>query len=258
MIGIDEGCHREFRRLETVRNQKSSSRNGEMETWSSPEKRWFSVLLLTSVSSFTSSMSTAYSHQCGLEVTVSYNRQHYHHHLHHYFLETLRRRRCGTVLHAKKPGRPKDRTLVADNRPARRNYEIVEDVEVGVSLLGTEVKACRDGSMNIQDGFAQIRDGECWLKGVHIGPCPNAGAFFQHEAKRERRLLLKKREIRKFDQTMRVKKLTLVPLKAYFNRDNRLKILLGLARGKNTQDKRDDVKDREGKRDIERAMRRLR
>ena len=101
-------------------------------------------------------------------------------------------------------------------------------------------------------------DGECWLKGVHIGPCPNAGAFFQHEAKRERRLLLKKREIRKFDQTMRVKKLTLVPIKAYFNRDNRLKILLGLARGKNTQDKRDDVKDREGKRDIELTMRRLR
>ena len=168
----------------------------------------------------------------------------------------LRRKGMVVMLAAKKSG-PK-RTLVADNRPARRDYEIVEDLEVGVSLLGTEVKACREGSMNIQDGFAQIRDGECFLKGVHIGPCPNAGAYFQHEAKRERRLLLKKREIRKFAQTMKTKRLTLVPLKAYFNDDNRIKILLGLARGKNTQDKRDDVKDRESKRDIQRAMKNLR
>ena len=168
------------------------------------------------------------------------------------------RRRGHLAMQAGKKNAGAKGKLVAENRPARRNYEILEDIEVGVSLLGTEVKACRAGSMNLQDGFAQIRNGECWLKNVHIGPCPSAGQYFQHEAKRERRLLLHKREIRKFDQTMRTKRLTLVPLKAYFNNENRLKVLLGLARGKNVQDKRESVKEREGKRDLQRAIKNLR
>ena len=94
---------------------------------------------------------------------------------------------------------------VAGNKQARRNYEILETLEVGVQLLGTEVKAVRLGAMNLQDGYAQVKDGECWLKNVHIGPHPTTGSYFQHEAKRERRLLLHKKEIRKFEQAVSLK-----------------------------------------------------
>mmetsp|Transcript_36855 Transcript_36855/g.82577 ORF Transcript_36855/g.82577 Transcript_36855/m.82577 type:complete len:211 (-) Transcript_36855:275-907(-) len=160
-------------------------------------------------------------------------------------------RRGSVVLHAMR------KRIVAVNKQARRNYDIIEDFEVGVQLLGTEVKAIRSGSMNLQDGYAQVKDGECWLKNVHIGPHQSSGGFFQHEALRERRLLLHKREIRKLAQDTKIKQLTLVPINAYFNEDNRLKIRLGIGKGKNMRDKRDDIKNREAGRELQRAMKRL-
>ena len=96
---------------------------------------------------------------------------------------------------------------------ARRNYDIVEDFEVGIELLGTEVKACRlPGSMNLAEGYAQIKDGEVWMKNVHIAHHPSTGAFFQHDTRRDRRLLLHKKEILKLDQSIKLKQYTMVGL----------------------------------------------
>ena len=111
--------------------------------------------------------------------------------------------------------------------------------------------------MNIEDGFAQIKEGECWLKNVHIGPHPTTGNFFQHEARRDRRLLLHKREILKLSQQVMRSQFTLVPLKAYFNERNILKVTLGLAKGKDQRDKRQDIINREVGRELQRAVKSL-
>mmetsp|Transcript_48416 Transcript_48416/g.97415 ORF Transcript_48416/g.97415 Transcript_48416/m.97415 type:complete len:195 (-) Transcript_48416:51-635(-) len=152
----------------------------------------------------------------------------------------------------------RQRKLVAVNKQARRSYEIIETVEAGIQLLGTETKAVRTGGLNIQDGYAQVKNGECWMKNVHIGPHPSTGTFFQHEAKRERKLLLHKKEIRKFEEAIKKSQMTLVPLSAYFNEDGRLKVSLGLGKGKNQRDKRFDIEKREVGRELQRAVKNLR
>lgn len=143
--------------------------------------------------------------------------------------------------------------LIADNRMARRNYEILETVEAGVSLVGTEVKSVRNGKVNLRDGFASLEDGEIFLKNVHIAEHGETGQFFNHEPKRARRLLLHKKEIRKFRQKLMEKGLTLVPLRMYFNERSWLKVQLGLAKGKKLYDKRDALRKRDLGRELSRA-----
>lgn len=163
-------------------------------------------------------------------------------------------------LHLKKGGtkKKKDRgNTITVNKLAFRNYEVIEKWEAGISLLGTEVKSIRDGKMNIRDGFVKPNKNgrSCTLLGVHIGKHATAGEFFQHEERRPRDLLLHKKEARKLlQQTDRMPGMTIVPLKAYWSEQNKVKFEIGLCRGKNVRDKREDIKEREDKRETNRMM----
>jgi len=146
------------------------------------------------------------------------------------------------------------RKVLVDNRKARFEFEILEVYSAGLALLGTEVKAIRAGRANLNDAFARIVDGEVLIYNMHITPLDSAG-HFAHPPTRTRRLLLKRKEINRLIGRVEEKGLTLVPLKLYLDR-NWIKIDIGLARGKKLYDKRESIKERESKRDIERAMRR--
>jgi SsrA-binding protein len=146
--------------------------------------------------------------------------------------------------------------IVADNRQARFLYETIETFEAGIELYGTEVKSIRAGKVNLRDGYGLIRDGQIWLLNAHISPHSTTGAYFNHEPTRTRRLLLHKQEIRKLIGKVEQQGLTLVPLKMYFKR-GRIKLALALARGKKLHDKRDDIKRRDDKREMARAMKRM-
>jgi SsrA-binding protein len=142
------------------------------------------------------------------------------------------------------------------NKKARFNFEILETVEAGLVLEGSEVKSLRDGKGNIDEAFARVRNGEVWLYNMHIGPYDQAGQF-GHDTRRTRKLLLKKREIDRFLGRAVEKGATLVPLTVYFKR-GWAKVELGVARGKREFDKREDLKQRDAKRDIAREMSRRR
>lgn len=145
--------------------------------------------------------------------------------------------------------------IVSDNRQARFLYEILETYEAGIELKGTEVKSIRQGKANLRDGYGLIRNGEAWLLNVHISPYQSSGEYFNHDPRRTRKLLLHKQEIRKLIGKVEQKGLTLVPLKMYL-KNGLVKVTLGLGKGKKLHDKRDDIKERQDKRDIERAMKR--
>ncbi|PSB07428.1 SsrA-binding protein [filamentous cyanobacterium CCP2] len=143
--------------------------------------------------------------------------------------------------------------IIADNRQARFQYEILETYEAGMELRGTEVKSIRQGKVNLRDGYALIRNEEAWLHNVHISPHDTAGQIFNHDPRRTRKLLLHAQEIRKLIGQVEQKGLTLVPLKLYLKR-GWVKVTLGLARGKKLHDKREDLKRKQAKREIDRAM----
>lgn len=143
--------------------------------------------------------------------------------------------------------------IVADNRQARYLYEILETYETGIELKGTEVKSIRAGKVNLRDSYALLRKGEVWLLNTHISPHATAAEFFNHEPRRNRKLLMHRAEIRKLIGEVEQKGLTLVPLKMYLKR-GRVKIDLALVRGKKLHDKREDIKQRQDKRDMQRAM----
>jgi len=143
---------------------------------------------------------------------------------------------------------------VASNRQASRRYHLLEKWECGLVLTGTEVKALRDGKAQIKDGYASVRDGEVWLHNVHIPPYGPASRE-NHEPERPRKLLMHKREIDRLIGKTREKGLTLVPTRIYFS-GGRAKAEIALARGKDVGDKRQAIKEREMKREMERAIRR--
>jgi SsrA-binding protein len=146
--------------------------------------------------------------------------------------------------------------IIASNRRARHDYTIEDTVEAGLVLTGTEVKSLRAGRATLADGFGQITDGEAWLHGVHI-PQYTQGTWTNHEPRRIRKLLLHRREIDKLDSAVKERGLTLIPLSLYFS-DGKAKIELGLARGKRSYDKRQDLAKRDAAREVERALRRRR
>lgn len=143
--------------------------------------------------------------------------------------------------------------VVADNRQARYLYEILETYEAGIELKGTEVKSIRLGKVNLRDGYATVRDEEVWLNNVHISPHSTASQVFNHDPRRSRRLLLHKDEIRRLIGKTEQKGLTLVPLRFYLKK-GRVKVSIALARGKKLYDKREDLKRKQEKREIERAL----
>lgn len=147
-----------------------------------------------------------------------------------------------------------NRKVVAENRRARFDYAILENIEAGIMLTGTEVKALREGQANIAESYAAPEDGGLWLINANI-PEYSAGNRQNHEPKRKRKLLLHKREIARLSQAVERKGLTLVPLKLYFNERGVAKLDLGLGQGKKNQDKRETVKDRDWKRQQQRLLR---
>lgn len=142
---------------------------------------------------------------------------------------------------------------VATNRQARHRFELLDRVECGVVLRGTEVKALRTGGAQMKDAYATVRDGEVWLHNLHIPPYPPA-YHDNHAPERDRKLLLHRREIDRLVGRARERGLTLVPTRIYF-RDARAKVELALARGKDRFDKREAIKAREMARDVQREVR---
>jgi SsrA-binding protein len=141
---------------------------------------------------------------------------------------------------------------IAENRRARHDYQLLERVEAGLVLTGTEVKSLRDGRVTLAHAFADIRDGEAWLHGVEIATYDH-GNRANHEPTRPRKLLLHRREIDSLYGKVREKGLTIVPTRLYF-KDGRAKIELAVARGKEQRDKRRDVAERDARRQVERAI----
>jgi len=142
--------------------------------------------------------------------------------------------------------------LIVDNRRARHDYHLLERVEAGLVLTGSEVKSLRLGQASLTRAFADIRSGEAWLIGAHIAPYEQA-ALGSHDPDRERKLLLSRRQIAALSGELHEKGLTLVPTRLYF-KAGRVKIELALGRGKTGRDKRDDLAKRDAKREIEREL----
>lgn len=140
------------------------------------------------------------------------------------------------------------------NKSARFNYFVIDEYEAGIVLTGTEIKSVRNGSCNIKDSYGIIRKGEVYLLNMFIGQYKE-GNLFNHNETRDRKLLLHKKEIKKINKDIEVQGLTIVPLKVYF-KDSKLKVLIGVCRGKKTFDKRETIKERDIKRDVERNLKR--
>lgn len=144
--------------------------------------------------------------------------------------------------------------VVCRNRKASHEYEILQDLECGVVLHGSEVKSIRNGKVSIDEAYARIRDGELWLVGCHIGEYPQANVQ-NHEPLRVRKLLLHKRELAKFAEKAEERGHTLIPLDVHFS-DGKVKVKLAVARGRKLHDKREKLKADDAKREIRQAMRR--
>ncbi len=142
--------------------------------------------------------------------------------------------------------------LICSNKKARRNFTILETFEAGIVLVGTEVKSLRAGKASMNESYAKIDQGEVWLLQFHISPYTH-GNVFNHDPRRPRKLLLHKQEIRRLIGKVTEKGLTLVPLKAYF-KNGKVKIELALGKGKKIHDKREDLKRKAVKRDLEREF----
>ena len=145
-----------------------------------------------------------------------------------------------------------DRQRIADNRKAFHDYHVLDSWEAGVVLLGTEVKAIREGRVNLRDSYARIDRGEVWLMNVHISPYSHTG-YSHHEERRQRKLLMHQHEIRKLTGRVVEKGLTLVPLQMYF-KDGRVKVQLALVKGKQLHDKRETIRKREVDRETRAAV----
>ncbi|MDR1731836.1 MAG: SsrA-binding protein SmpB [Synergistaceae bacterium] len=144
--------------------------------------------------------------------------------------------------------------VVAQNRKARHDYFILDTMECGIVLTGTEIKSVRAGNLNLKDSYASIEKGELWLQGMHISPYEK-GSYYNHDPERDRKLLVSKHELIRLNGRVREKGLTLVPLSIYIKEGRRAKVELAVAKGKTSYDKRDAIAERDAKRDMARAVR---
>ena len=142
--------------------------------------------------------------------------------------------------------------LIADNRKARHDYFVLESYEAGIELTGTEVKSLRQGAVNLKDSWCDVENGEIFIKGMHISPYEK-GNIFNRDPVRNRRLLMHKKEILRLFGIIKQQGLTLIPLNLYF-KDSRVKVTVGLCRGKKLYDKRDSAAQKDAAREIERTM----
>ncbi len=147
----------------------------------------------------------------------------------------------------------RDEKTIAKNRRAFHEYEILETWEAGIELTGTEVRSLRENNCQLTDCFALIRDGELWLNNLHISPFAQ-GNINNPDPDRRRKLLMHKRQIRYLHEKVKEKGLAIVPLKMYFSQNGLVKVEVALARGKKLYDKRSSMKERDSRRDIDRAM----
>lgn len=141
---------------------------------------------------------------------------------------------------------------LAQNKKARHDYNILETVEAGIVLTGTEIKSVRASRINLKDGFAQVKNGEAWLMNVHISPY-DQGNIFNHDPLRNRKLLLHKKQLKQLGEETKKKGITLVPLKVYL-KNGFAKVLIGVAQGKHEYDKRETIKRRDQEREIRRTL----
>lgn len=148
--------------------------------------------------------------------------------------------------------RSKGTKSIADNRKVRHDYFVLESFEAGIELVGTEVKSIRQGGVNLKDSWCSIDKGELFVKGMHISPYEK-GNIFNRDPLRVRRLLMHRREINKLYGTLKQDGLSLIPLSLYF-KDSKVKMQLGLCKGKKLYDKRDDAAKRDAKREIDRSL----
>lgn len=161
-----------------------------------------------------------------------------------------------TAKTKKKDAEHDNERVITENRKARHEFEVLDTLECGIVLVGSEVKSLRNGKVSLSEAYGRVRDGEVWLIGCDIPEYSEANQF-NHPPKRPRKLLMHRREIHKFAGRAFEKGLTMVPLKMYF-KEGRAKLLLGLCRGKQKHDKREAMKKADAKRDIARAMMRRR
>ena len=147
----------------------------------------------------------------------------------------------------------RDEKTVALNRRARHDFTIDDTFEAGIVLTGTEIKSIRAGKVNLSDAYARVERGEAWLIGAHIAPF-EGGNRYNHEPKRNRKLLLRRSEIDELLGRAKAKGQTIVPLRMYINPKGRAKLELGLARGKQLHDRRRDIADRDARRDVAREL----
>jgi SsrA-binding protein len=156
-----------------------------------------------------------------------------------------------------KPKQPKGTKpgtkLIASNRQARRNYSIEDVFEAGVVLQGSEVKAMREAQVQLADAYARIRDGEAWLEGMHVSPYAYATGFGSHAPDRPRKLLLHRDEIRRLKAKVDTERVALVPMSLYY-KDGRVKVELGVGKGRTKGDKRQAIAARDSLRDVEREL----
>lgn len=148
--------------------------------------------------------------------------------------------------------KPAGDRVVAQNRKGYHDYFISETLEAGIALVGSEIKSIRDNQVNLRDSYVAIRNNEAWLVGAHIAGYAEA-SYQDHDPRRDRKLLMHKREILKWRVMVEQRGYTIIPLKLYLV-DNRAKVEIGLARGKRAYDKREAIAERDSDRDIERAM----
>ena len=151
--------------------------------------------------------------------------------------------------------RPKGRRPIAENRRARHDYELLEKIEAGIALEGTEVKSVRAGKVQLKDSYVEVRDGDAYLLGCHISPYSH-GNIQNHDPERPRRLLMHRREIDRIESKLNEKGLTLPALRMYW-KNRRVKVELGLGRGKAQHDKRESLKKRVQNREAQREMARF-
>ena len=156
--------------------------------------------------------------------------------------------RCRCVMAIDKKGTKQ----IADNRKARHDYFILEQIECGIELVGTEVKSIRAGRVNLKDSWCSVDNGEMWVKGMHISPYEQ-GNIFNRDPLRVRKLLLHKKEIMRLMGRVQQEGLTLIPLALYF-KGSRVKLALGVCKGKKLHDKREDMAKKAAQRDIDRAI----
>ena len=146
-----------------------------------------------------------------------------------------------------------EKTINILNKRARFEYEILEQIEAGIVLTGTEIKALRSSKASITESFCQIIEGELFIINMSIDEY-KLGTFYNHKIRRERKLLLHKRELQKFEKKLKDVGNTIIPLKLYINENGKAKILIAIGRGKKLFDKRESIKDRENKRNLDRLL----